>query len=169
MPEWEINNHNKFPLSNMLVIWRHDLFFTQIFVGYANTNCLIMQMYFITDGTKESLTKCEANNFCIVFICCYLVIIGACLTRKHVYVAVWPSGHSAWIYWTFLKYNIIVANLHGNIRGGLPLFAAAAKLISATRPLSHSATRPRRHVSFLDNPFLVVGMLLVNKNSKLMK
>ena len=28
------------------------------------------------------------------------------------------------------------------------------KLISATRPLGHSATRPRRHVAFLDKPSL---------------
>ena len=28
------------------------------------------------------------------------------------------------------------------------------KLISATRPLVHSATGPRRHVAFLDKPFI---------------
>ena len=40
------------------------------------------------------------------------------------------------------------------------------KLILATRPLGPSATRPRRHVSFLDKPFFWWTFLRLNFKTK---
>ena len=68
----------------------------------------------------------------------------------------------------------IRGQVRGSIYEGLDLAAAATvvdigrhrpKLISATRPLCHSATLPCRHVAFLDKPDIVI---LLSKTSSIL-